>query len=530
MSQALVLITFLAAVVFLTVVARRFRIPYPIAFVIGGVALAFSRHLPRPHLEPDLILLLILPPLLYSAAWTTDALELRRNIRPISLLAIGLVIFTTAAVAAFAHYLLGFGWPLAFTLGAIVSPPDAVAAEAIFDEIAIPRRVAAVISGECLFNDATALVLYRFALAAAVTGAFSLTQASISFFVVAAGGVAIGIVTAFAVEVLMRYITRHGYSDPMIASLVFLLSPFVSYVPAEALHFSGVLAAVVAGLVSSRRSSEFIDSETRLLGGSVWQLLTFVLNAFAFLLIGLELPEILRELFPHVRDYALYGLALSAMVIIVRILWVFPATWIPRLLSATLRRKDPSPPPGSIFVLAWSGMRGIVSLAAALALPYSFADKPFPERGATIFFTCCVVFVTLVLQGLTLGPIVEWLGVAETSKAARRESLLRIRALEAGLRRLRDVEDEHRGALEADIAGRLMEEYQQRIDVLRGRASPDGSSDFARAGTIDRRLQREALDAERRTITAMRNEGEIPDNIFRSIEYDLDLAALRLAG
>jgi CPA1 family monovalent cation:H+ antiporter len=530
-TQALVLITFLVAVVLLSVLAKRFKIPYPIAFVIGGIGLAFSRHLPHPHVAPDLILLLVVPPLLYSAAWTTDGLELARNIRPISLLAFGLVIFTTVSVAAFVHFLVpGFAWPVAFTLGAIVSPPDAVAAEAIFEQIAIPRRIAAVISGECLFNDATALVLYRFALAAAVTGTFSLVQASLSFVIVAVGGVAIGIVTAFALEGVVRYVRSRGFSDPTIASVAFLVAPFLSYVPAEAVHVSGVLAAVVAGLISSRRSSYFVDEETRVLGGSVWRVLTYVLNAFAFLLIGLELPEIVRELYPHARDYLLYGLAISALVIVVRILWVFPASWIPRWISPRLRRVDPTPAASTMAVLAWSGMRGIVSIAAALALPYSLGGAPFDERGPTIFFTVCVVFVTLLLQGLTLGPLIERLGVTETSKGARRESLLRIRALEAGLKRLSEFEDTHNTALETEIAGRLMEEYQERIDVLRGREAPGSGENVVRAGEIDKKLQKEALDAERRTIMAMRKEGEIPDNIFRSIEYDLDLAALRLSG
>jgi len=528
MDKALVLITFLAAVVILTLIARRLRVPYPIAFVAGGILLAFSPHLPRPHIAPDLILLLILPPLLYSAAWTTDALDLRRNIRPIALLAIGLVLFTTVAVAAFVHYLVpGFGWPLAFTLGAIVSPPDAVAAEAIFTNLAIPRRIVAIITGECLFNDATALVLYRFALAAAVTGTFSLAQASVSFVVVVAGGVLIGIVTAFAVEGVMRYLASRGVNDPTVSSVIFLLAPFVSYVPAEALHFSGVLAAVCAGLISSRRSSDFIDSQTRLLGSSVWTLLTFVLNAFAFLLIGLELPAILRELMPHVGDYVLYGLAIAALVIVVRLIWVFPGTYLPRLLLPWLRKADPNPSPRAVFVIGWSGMRGIVSLAAALALPYRLSGVPYPERGATIFFTFCVVFVTLVFQGLTLGPIVEWLGITETSKGARREADLRVRALEAGLSRLRDYESGHQGALETEVVGRLMEEYVARINVLRGRAAP-ADTDEGRASKLDRELQKEALAAERRTIMTMRTAGEIPDDIFRSIEYDLDLAALRL--
>lgn len=529
MTEALVLITFLSAVVLLTLIARRLRIPYPIAFVIGGIALAFSRNLPRPHIEPDLILLLILPPLLYSAAWTTDALEMRKNIRPIALLAFGLVVFTTIAVGAFVHYLVpGFGWPLAFTLGAIVSPPDAVAAEAIFENLAIPRRIAAIITGECLFNDATALVLYRFALAAAVTGTFSLLQASLSFVVVAAGGVLIGIVIAFLLEGVVRYVRRRGVGDPTIASVTFLLAPFVSYVPAEALHVSGVLAAVCAGLITSRRSSFFIDSETRLQGSSVWSVLTFVLNAFAFLLIGLELPEILAQLVPHVGDYILYGLALAALVIVVRLLWVFPGTYLPRMIFPRLRKVDPNPRPQAVLVIGWSGMRGIVSLAAALALPYRLGGAAFPERGVVIFFTFCVVFVTLVFQGLTLGPLIERLGVTETSKRAKREAQLRVRALEAGLELLREYEHRHSGALEAEVVGRLMEEYQQRIDLLRGRAAP-ADTEEGKASALDRDLQKEALAAERRTITSMRSAGEIPDDIFRSIEYDLDLAALRLA-
>jgi monovalent cation/hydrogen antiporter len=432
-------------------------------------------------------------------------------------------------VALFVHELVpGFSWPLAFTLGAIVSPPDAVAAEAIFEDIAVPRRIATIISGECLFNDATALVVYRFALAAAVTGAFSLARASVTFVVVAAGGIAVGIAVAFGLEAVMRYIIARQFNDPSIASVVFLLAPFVSYIPAEALHFSGVLGAVTAGIVMSRRSMHFIDSEARLLASSVWRLLTFILNAFAFLLIGLQLPVILTELRPNVRDYALYGLALALLVIVVRMLWVFPATYLPRLLSARLRKVDPSPPWQAVTVLGWSGMRGIISLAAALALPYSLGDVAFPERNVTIFFTFCVIFATLVLQGLTLGPLIERLGITETSKARQLESALRVRALEAGVTRLREVAARSSDGADADIADRILEEYDQRIEVLQGRGhEEDGSPE--RPAETNRRLEKEALDAERRAIMTMRHAGEIPDDIYRSIEYDLDLAALRLS-
>jgi len=526
MTEALVLLTFLAAVVVLAVLAKRLRIPYPIAFLIGGCALAFARHLPHPHVEPDLIMLLVIPPLLYSAAWSTDWIALRRNAGPITLHAVGLVIVTMAAVAAVVHALVpGFGWPIAFTLGAIVSPPDAVASEAIFERLAIPQRVAAIVGGECLMNDATALVLYRFALAAAVSGTFSLARAGVDFVLVAVGGALVGAATAFLLEAILRWIVRRGYSDAMIASVVFLLAPFAAYLPAEALHLSGVLAAVSAGGLLGRRSG-FIDPETRILGSSVWRLLTFVLNAFAFLLIGLQLPAILEALVPHVRDYALYGLLLSATVIVVRILWIFPATYIPRRLLPWLR--DPAPPWQQAAVLAWAGMRGIISLAIALALPYTLGDQPFPQRSVTIFFTFCVIFITIVLQGLTLGPLIEWLGVTETSKSRRRETGLRIRALQAGIARLREEEARRKTPLEREVVDRALEEYRRRIDLLRGKIERD-EVDAAAESRIDRGVQKEALAAERRAIAQMRGAGEIPDDIYRSIEYDLDLATLRLS-
>jgi len=528
MNDALILVTFLSIVIVLSVTAKRLKIPFPVSFVIGGIALAFARNLPHPHFDPDIVLLIVLPPLLYSAAWATDWLELKRNWRPISLLAFGLVVFTTVVVAVAVHAVIpGFSWPLAFTLGAIVSPPDAVAAEAIFEHIPVPRRIAAIIFGECLVNDATALVLYRFALVALITGTFSLTRASVAFVVVAIGGVVIGVAAAALVEVALRYLRRAGFDDPTLASVVFLLAPFAAYLPADALKVSGVLAAVTSGIVLSWRSRLFIDSETRLIGSSVWRVLTYVLNAFAFLLIGLQLPVIVVELEPHVRDYALYAAMIVAIVIVVRIAWVFPATYLPRLLSRRLRTRDPSPSWRAVAVIGWAGMRGIVSIAAALALPYTLGDQTFPQRGPTIFFTVCVVFVTLVLQGLTLSPLIEWLGITEASKSQRREARLRIRALQSGIERLHE-EERRRDDADVEIAARILDEYEQRINVLRGKVAKD-ERQFAAENRADRRLQKAALDAERRTIMQMRAAGEIPDDIFRSIEYDLDLAALRLS-
>jgi CPA1 family monovalent cation:H+ antiporter len=377
-------------------------------------------------------------------------------------------------------------------------------------------------------NDATALVLYRFALAAAISGAFSLGRASVAFVVVAVGGALVGIAAAFLLEGILRYIAGRGFADPLITSVVFLLAPFAAYLPAEALHVSGVLGAVSAGILLGRRSESFIDSETRVLGTSVWRLLIFVLNAFAFLLIGLQLPSILEALVPHVRDYVLYGLLLSATVIGVRIAWIFAASYFPQALSLALKRPVPNVPWQQVAVLSWSGMRGIVSLAIALALPYTLGDEPFPARSEMIFFTFCVIFVTLVLQGLTLGPLIERLGVTETSRSKRRETGLRIRALEAAIARLRYAEAQRQSPLDREIANRILQEYQRRVDVLRGRAEQN-EPDQARESRVDRGLRKEALAAEQQAIAELRHAGEIPDEIYRSIEYDLDLAALRLS-
>jgi CPA1 family monovalent cation:H+ antiporter len=529
MTQALVLITFLSVTVVLAVLAKRFRMPYPIAFVIGGILLAFARNIPHPNPDPELIILLVVPPLLFGAAWQTDWYDLRRNARPITLYAVGLVLVTMAAVGAVAHFTLPeFTWPLAFTLGAIVSPPDAVAAEAIFERLAIPHRIVAIITGENLINDATALVLYRFALAAAITGSFSLARAGVAFVVVAAGGILAGLLLALVVEGVLRYIMRVGFGDPLIVSVVLLLAPFTAYLAGEELHVSGVLAAVSAGIVLSRRSSNFLDSESRVLAFSVWRLLIFVLNAFAFLLIGLELPSILLALVPHVRDYILYGLLISVTVIVVRLLWVFPAAYIPRILSRRLRERDPVASWQQLVVLGWSGMRGIISLAIALALPYTLGDAAFPQRSVLIFLTFCVVFVTLVFQGLTLGPLIEWLGVTETSRSAKREANLRIRALEAGVAKLRDEETRRKTPLDREVIDRVLEEYTQRINLLHGR-EVDPDADEAKEIKLDRSIQKQALAAERQAIAEMRRAGEIPDEIYRSIEYDLDLATLRLS-
>ncbi|HEY8313265.1 MAG TPA: Na+/H+ antiporter [Candidatus Baltobacteraceae bacterium] len=525
----LLLFGLLVAIIVLTVIAKQLDTPYPVVFVIGGVLLAFVPNLPQVTLQPDLVFLIVLPPLLFSGGWSTDWYEFKRNVRPIGFLAIGLVVASTLVIGAVAHSLIpAMTWPAAFALGAIVAPPDAVAAEAIFERLAVPRRIAAILSGEGLVNDASALVVLRFAVAAAVTGTFSLVHAFGAFVLVSVGGVAIGLLVAFAIEGVQRLLARGELTDSLLSNVVLLLAPYAAYLPAEGVHVSGVLAVVTAGIYLSRRSARVADSQTRLVGSAVWNMLVLLLNGAVFISIGLQLRGLIATLSGNPWRIGLDAVVVCVSVILVRILWVIPATYLPRILFKRVRDRDPSPSWRSVAVIAWSGMRGIVSLAAALALPFTVAGgAPFPARSEVIFITFCVIFATLVLQGFSLGPIIAWLGISETSARERQETKVRIRALEAGLAKLHDLESTFESTKDWEAAGRLLGEYEHRIDHLRGHL--DGDSDASAGNAVDHRLQREALDAERRAIMRMRGAGEIPDAIFRNIEYDLDLADVRLA-
>ncbi|HTX58734.1 MAG TPA: Na+/H+ antiporter [Verrucomicrobiae bacterium] len=529
MTEALVLVTTLGVVVALAALAKQIKVPYPIACVLGGVALGLFPSLPHPHFDPDTILMLVLPPLLFGAAWTTDWFEFKRNRAIIALMAVGLVIFTMLAVAVVARRIPGFSWPIALTLGAIVSPPDAVAAEAVFSLLTVPRRIVSIIGGECLLNDATALVLYRFTVAAALTGTFVVGSVTVGFVLVAAGGVLTGLACGFLIEGAIRFLRRTSLDEPTIVNVLLILAPYASYLPAEALHCSGVLAAVSAGLLLSRRSTAFVDSEARITGNAIWQLLLFLLNAFVFVLIGLQLPGIVDMLGGGVRTYLVDAVLVSLVVVAVRFMWVFASVYGLRLIPR-IARSYPRPRWQGVTIVAWAGMRGVVSLAVALALPYEFGlGSAGPVRGEVIFFTFCVIIVTLVGQGLTLNPLIHWLGVSESSAAQRSETELRVRALEEGIARIRALEERFSTPAQWEVAGRLLGEYEHRIEQLRGRLDAAEATSEREEVAVDRSLQKEALDAERRAIARMRAGGEIPDEIYRSIEYDLDLADVRLA-
>ncbi|MFL5671341.1 MAG: cation:proton antiporter, partial [Chloroflexota bacterium] len=383
----LVLGLFVVAVA-LAYLARRIAVAYPILLVLGGLVLgAFGFYLGFPSiiLDPDVIFLLLLPPILFGAGFSTPIRDFKANARPIGLLAVGLVLFTTVVVGLVAIALIpGINVGAAFTLGAIVAPPDAVAATAIFRRLGVPRRVVTILEGESLINDATALIAYRFAVILAIEGVFSFADAGFSFIYAATVGVVVGIVVGFLLTEGWR-----RTSDPTLEIMVSLLAPFAAYLPAEALGASGVLAAVVAGLIAGRRAARVLSPDGRLIGRGVWDIVIFIINSLAFMLIGLQLPSILERLTLPTSTLIAYALIISLTVIVARFVWVFPATYLPRMLSKRIRTRDPSPPPQAVVVISWAGMRGAVSLAAALAL-----SLVFPDRDLVIFLTFCVILAT----------------------------------------------------------------------------------------------------------------------------------------
>jgi monovalent cation/hydrogen antiporter len=518
-NAALLLVALFGGVIVSAIVAQKLRIPYPIAFVVIGLAVAFIPGVPTPQVDPQLLFLVVLPPLLFAGGWTTDWNEFKRNFGPIWLLAVGLVIFTTVIVAALAHQLAGFDWPIAFVLGAIVSPPDAVAAEAIFERMAVPRRIASIITGEGLINDGTALVLYRFAVFAVVTGTFSLAAAS----------VACGLAIALILEWLLRLLARFNVDDAAVANVVALLAPYAAYLSANAINASGVLSAVAAGIYVSRRSLTVFTPEGRVTATGVWNVMLLLLNGLVFLLIGLLLPSIVRELAGSIGHYIWFAVIVSVAVIVVRFVWVFTVAPLRRMILG-VTRIDPTPPWQVLFILSWSGMRGIVSLAAALALPYTNRlGEPFEYRSEVIFVTLCVIVATLLLHGITLAPFIRWLGVSETDSRQGQEIAIRVKALEEGLRYLRSIEDTLQTPGEMEAAGRLLGEYERRINHLQGHLTADeGVRSEQDERESDRRLELAALDAERSESARLRQDGEIPDDVYQRIEYDLDLAGLRL--
>ena len=520
-----VVLGLLALIAALALLGRKLPVPYPILLVAGGALLSLIPGLPIIHLSPDLVFLIFLPPLLYPAALFTPWRDFRANLRPILLLAIGLVLFTTIVVGCLAHRLIP-GLPLAagIVLGAIVSPPDAVAASAIAERLLVPRRIVTILEGESLVNDATALVAFRFGVAAVATGSIIWGQVCAQFVVVGLGGILVGLIVGLLTAWFQRRI-----EDPPIEITIALLTPFLAYLPAERLGFSGVLAVVTTGLYYGWRLPEITSSRTRLQAGPVWDMIEFLLNGFIFLLIGLQLPAVVQALSAHSKlQLVWYASAVSLAVIVVRMLWVFPAAYLPYWLLKGLRRHAPYPNWRALVIIGWTGMRGVVSLAAALALPLKTqSGAPFPDRDLILFLTFAVILVTLGGQGLSLPLLIRWLGIEDDQLAQKEECEARLQANQAALARL----DEAAGAqsINPGILQRLRAEYEDRIQVLSevcsrnrsGGPHPIYSSDYEH-------LAREALRVERATLLRLRNERVINDDVLRRVQHDIDLAEVRL--
>ena len=526
MHQAEIIVLLFAAVAVLAVVACKLSLPYPIVLVISGLALSFVPRLPEVRLNPEIVFYFFLPALLYPAALFTSWRDFRRNLRQILLLAIGLVLVTTVTIAWIAHAIVpALPWAAAFALGAIVSPPDAIAATAIIRRLGVPHRIEAILEGESLVNDATALVALQFAVAALMTGTFSPGYAAVRFVWASAGGIAFGLLVA----VVMRWVQSH-LDDPPIQITISLLTPFVAYLPAERLHASGVLATVAAGIFLGWHSPLMISARTRLQAYAFWETVMFLLNGFVFIVIGLQLPGILHTL----NRESLTGAVVSAIiicaaVILVRFAWVIPAAYLPRLLSSKLRMHDPIPSWRHIVIVSWAGMRGVVSLAAAFALPLALTDgSSFPGRDYILFFAFSVIFTTLILQGLTLPLLIRKLGITHDGEADEEERRARLEANKAAIELIEELRAN--GKFSPDTVARLHAEYDERVEQLQLCAENPNDCRGEIATPQYQRLQRKALRVERQTIIRLRNERVINDDALRRIQRDLDLAEARLTG
>jgi len=520
--EDLVLLALLVALAVLLVLALKTRIPYPILLVLGGLTLGFVPGIPQLALPPDLVLVAILPPLVYSAAYFTSLRDLRQNVVQISALAIGLVAATTVGVAAAAHYLIpGVGWGAAFVLGAIVSPTDPLAATTIAQRLGVRRRVVAIAEGESLINDGTALVLYRVGVVAVVAGTYSVWDAGLRFVWSTAGGVAVGLAVGYVIAEIRRRL-----DDPPVEVTIALLSGYFAYLPAAAIGVSGVISVVTVGVYMGWRTPELTTYQTRLDGQAMWQIFTFVVNALLFALVGLQLHHIVNALSRSAGELLRDAVIVCGTVILTRIVWIFPlsyGTWV----WWARRRGDEAPPWQGPAVLSWMGLRGAVTLAAALALPLTTdAGHAFPNRDLIIFLAFAVIVATLVLQGMTLPAVIRLLGVEDDGLDEKEEAKARIHAADAATARLEELVDED--WVRPETLERMRGLMDFRRNRFAARFSPDDDGAIEERSQAYQRLMHEVLDAERGAVLQLRREGRINDDVMRRVTRDLDLEEARL--
>ena len=515
--EELELLALLVSVGALLALSPTLRVPLPILLVFAGVVMSLIPGLPHISLPPDVVLVAILPPLLYSGAFFTSLRDLRINRRPISLLAFGLVGTTMAAVALVAHEWIGLPWAVAFTLGAIVSPTDALAATEIAGRLGAPRRIVSLIEGESLVNDGTALVLYKAAVGAAVGETFSLLDTSGRVVLNVIGGIAIGLAVGWVVRQVRRRI-----DDPPVEVALAVLSGYLAYLPASAAGVSGVLAAVTIGVYMGWYTPELTTERTRLSGDAFWEILVFLVNALLFVLVGLQLRSVVDGLAAISTPKLIgYSALISGAVILCRLVWVPVFTYVPRFLFRSVREHDPYPPWQWPLVLSWAGIRGAVSLAAALALP-----TDFPHRGMIVFLTFSVIVSTLVVQGLTLPALIRRLDISDDGRAELEDAKARIRAAEAALERLEELVED--GDVRPETAERLRGLLNFRRNRFGARFDDSDDGAIEERSLAYQRVMRQLLDAERAELVSLRNQGIIDDNVMQRVQRDLDLEAARL--
>jgi CPA1 family monovalent cation:H+ antiporter len=522
------LVLLLAVLTAAAVIANRLKIPSAILLVLIGLLLSLAPGLPAMELAPELVLLLVLPPVIYSSAFNMSWREFRFNLRPIALLSVGGVVFTTFAVGAAAHWLLGIDWPIGLLLGAIVSPPDAVAPLAVARRMEIPRRILVVLEGEGLANDATALILYRFAIAAISLGVFSIGEAASAFAGIVVGEIIWGIGVGWLMLRLRRWV-----NEPLAEIALSIVTPFLTFWPPAQLGGSGVLATVTAGLYTSWNGPRLISSATRLQGVFFWEFFVYVIEGMVFLITGLQA----RTIANRISEFPLSQLAVSiavitAVAILARFVWVFPAVYLPRWLFPPIRRRDPSPPWQWAFMVAFTGVRGIVSLAAALAIPFTtVAGQPFPYRDLILLLTFSLILITFVGQGLMLPWIIRMLGLSHAGREEREfdraeERRARVEAIKAAIAALDEVATERNFSPDALEIVRLL--HQDRLKRIEGQGNGDEA--VRKFREFHDELERLLITAERRRTIELYRGGELKDEARRRIERELDMREAHLSN
>ena len=527
-STIQLLVLLLAVVAVVAIIANRLKIPPAILLVLTGVLLALIPGLPQLELAPEFVLLLILPPFIYTSAFLMSWREFQFNLRPITLLSVGSVVFTTLAVAAAAHWLMLLDWPIGFVLGAIVSPPDAIAPLSIARRMEIPRRILVILEGEGLANDATALILYRFAVAAVSFGVFSFGQASGTFATIVVGEILWGIGVGWVMLRLRRWV-----NDTLIEISLSLLTPFLAFWPPVHLGGSGVLATVTAGLYVSWNGPQLISAATRLQGVFFWEFFTYVLEGMVFLITGLQARTVVGRMSEYsVSQLAVSVAVITATVVVARFVWVFPATYLPRWLFSRIRRKDPSPPWQWPFLIAFTGIRGIVSLAAALAIPLTVSSgQPFPYRDLILFLTFSVILVTLVGQGLMLPGVIRVLRLSHAGRKEREanraeENQARAAAVKAAIERFDQLAAEQN--LPLDVIEAIRTQHRDRLKHMDDR--PPIETKARTHSELHDAVERQLISAERTRINDLFREGKLKDEARRRIERELDMREAHLSN